>query len=644
MLLPTNIATGLVTGQFLAGVVDGPDVNQDPDGVPVKGLVTFIASVPYLLDPTATPNPVGILNTAIVAVLDSEGYLCTPMPGTLKPSYRGVRLIATDDADLSVEGWTWNATYTFEPVNGTALRMETHSFAVPSGMEVDLITVAKVPSSAGIGTEQVEALAASAQAAAVSAAASAATAAASAQVTDGNISALVADPETATAVEVAGLVADAIAGKLDATAATATYQPLAGLDSAAAAKVGTPGTALNTAVQALADGVAVGKLSTDDAVGIYQSQASLDVATAAKVSVNGTLLNAAVKAIADTSAATAAGPKLDASQKGAASGVASLDAGSKVPVAQVPDLSASYVPWTAGHIGIEKTNPVNARVYIGSGTGTLTDVPVMGVKVKLDSPTDGTGRAPDGIQANVNLLNGATDGSVRGIVSRVDLADTVNTGAAVSLWADAWITQPSKRNAWGGNIYSSIRPGVAYTGTMVGLEVGAESYGTTETNGGGQHIVGKSTGAKMAFGLMISSDPVADGTAGAIAGAFRTHLLMRSSTAPTDNYVWIGPTAPTTNLPTGTPLFQIDAAGKVGIGTAAVSTQALTVADVLVTGTSGIRLGSTTGPRIRSGSTAPEGSLTGIKGDIFIRTGGADATPSLYVKNTATGNTGWIGY
>ena len=121
MLLPTNIATGRVTGQFLAGVVDGADDDQDPDAIPAAGFVTFTASVPYLPDPTSAPNPTTILTTSVVAVLDNEGYLCTPAPGTLEPSYRGVRLIATDDPDLSVEGWTWNATYSFSTVAGQKL-------------------------------------------------------------------------------------------------------------------------------------------------------------------------------------------------------------------------------------------------------------------------------------------------------------------------------------------------------------------------------------------------------------------------------------------------------------------------------------------------------------------------------------------
>lgn len=170
MALPTNVDTGRVEGRFIVGVVDGPDQDLDPDGIPAQGTVTFTASVPYLPDPFASPAPVTILKAPIIGVLDSEGYLCTPDPADpRKPGYRGLRLIATDDPDLSVQGWTWTVTYNFQRVAGVALSIASHSMALPSGSTVDLTTVVKVPSSNGIGLEQAEALAASAQAAATAA-------------------------------------------------------------------------------------------------------------------------------------------------------------------------------------------------------------------------------------------------------------------------------------------------------------------------------------------------------------------------------------------------------------------------------------------------------------------------------------------
>lgn len=308
MSLPANVSTGLVTGRFLVGVTDGPDQDQDPDGIAATGTVTFTAAVPYLADPTASTV---ILNTKVFGVLDVEGYLCTPVQGTLDPAYRGVRLIATDDPDVSNQGWTWNVSYQFGKVNKETLTIPGHGLAVLSNGAVDLSTAVTVPSSPGLGTEQAEALTASAQAAAVTsaneaaaAAVSASNAAAAAQATDGNVAGLVTGPgQTRDAVD--SITAAAVAPKLNSDTAAGTYQTITGLPASIAAQVSTNGTNTNTAVKAIADAAAAPKLDSATAATTY-----------------------AAKSV-ETS-------KLDASQKGAASGVATLDAASKVPTAQVP--------------------------------------------------------------------------------------------------------------------------------------------------------------------------------------------------------------------------------------------------------------------------------------------------------------------
>lgn len=199
MSLPANVNTGLVTGRFIVGVADGPDADAEPDAIPAQGTVTFTASVPYLPNPTATPAPVTILKAPIVGVLDGDGHLCVPDPADpLKAGARGVRLVATDDPDLSVQGWTWAVTYNFATVNGARPQIASHAMALPSGAAIDLTTVVRVPSSTGIGIEQAEALAAAAQAdaqsasqAAQDAAAAALIASQAAQVTDTGVAALI---------------------------------------------------------------------------------------------------------------------------------------------------------------------------------------------------------------------------------------------------------------------------------------------------------------------------------------------------------------------------------------------------------------------------------------------------------------------
>lgn len=55
-----------------------------------------------------------------------------------------------------------------------------------------------------------------------------------------------------------------------------------------------------------------------------------------------------------------------------------------------------------------------------------------------------------------------------------------------------------------------------------------------------------------------------------------------------------------------------------------------------------IIMGATTGPQIITGTGTPEGAVTAPIGSMFMRSDGGAAT-SLYVKESGTGNTGWVG-
>ena len=154
---PAELSTGMVHGRFIVAVIDSEDEGQEPDVVPAQGKVAFKASVGYIPVPVATGGPVTVMKGPIMGVLDDDGYLCTPHPTTGDPMYRGVRLISTDDPDMAVTDWTWNADYRLEAVNGNSMQIPAHSFALPSGAEVDLTTLVKVPSSPGYGLPQAEA-------------------------------------------------------------------------------------------------------------------------------------------------------------------------------------------------------------------------------------------------------------------------------------------------------------------------------------------------------------------------------------------------------------------------------------------------------------------------------------------------------
>lgn len=82
----------------------------------------------------------------------------------------------------------------------------------------------------------------------------------------------------------------------------------------------------------------------------------------------------------------------------------------------------------------------------------------------------------------------------------------------------------------------------------------------------------------------------------------------------------------------------VDAGGAIPIGNWSI--YSASTRDSLFLGP--IRVGSSTGPKWSSGAGTPEGAVTAPVGSIFSRTDGGAAT-SMYVKETGTGNTGWVG-
>ena len=54
-----------------------------------------------------------------------------------------------------------------------------------------------------------------------------------------------------------------------------------------------------------------------------------------------------------------------------------------------------------------------------------------------------------------------------------------------------------------------------------------------------------------------------------------------------------------------------------------------------------MQLGSTTGPTWTTGTGSPEGVVTARIGSFYSRADGGAAT-SFYVKESGTGNTGWV--
>lgn len=143
MALPSNVSYGTVVGRFLLAYADSSDLDPYPDGIPAKGSVFFTPSPANLKDTSATPAPVTILPSRVEAVLDADGYLCG------YTGDQGIRLVATDDADLNPLNWTWLAEFRLTDENDASVALSSFSFSLPGGTTIDLAAVAPVPDANG---------------------------------------------------------------------------------------------------------------------------------------------------------------------------------------------------------------------------------------------------------------------------------------------------------------------------------------------------------------------------------------------------------------------------------------------------------------------------------------------------------------
>ena len=172
MDIPSPLTSRLVEGRYGLGVIDGPDEDSEPQLIPAQGTITFRPEgANYLIVNADQPDTVAILLTEFTGVLDTEGYLCTPLPDG-KPGARGLRLFTTDDPAASTTGWTWKATPRLTTPAGVILlgAIQPFGFPLPGGEgALNLNKVTKVPASPGIGVDQAPGLVAAAQASAAEA-------------------------------------------------------------------------------------------------------------------------------------------------------------------------------------------------------------------------------------------------------------------------------------------------------------------------------------------------------------------------------------------------------------------------------------------------------------------------------------------
>lgn len=138
MTLPANVGYCQVSGRFIQAILDGTDLDRDPDGIAIPGLsIVLTASVARVKNVTASP-PVTIQLAPITLSTDDTGTVVD------KDGVADVFIVASNDPDLDPTGWTYLAT-----ISAPTVPKYSFSFVAPEGGVVDLSTVTEVPPAPG---------------------------------------------------------------------------------------------------------------------------------------------------------------------------------------------------------------------------------------------------------------------------------------------------------------------------------------------------------------------------------------------------------------------------------------------------------------------------------------------------------------
>lgn len=159
---PEDLGHGMFVGRFCWMDADGTDEDRLPDLSPASGGTVEIVPSPTAVRYMGVQGPMLLAGRKVVAVINEDGYLCTPGPDGAAGS-KGVVFPATDDTDLSPTDWTYRITVKLP--GGIALAP--FSVHLASDATVDISVAVPVSSSGGTVTVVDTATADRAEAAAV---------------------------------------------------------------------------------------------------------------------------------------------------------------------------------------------------------------------------------------------------------------------------------------------------------------------------------------------------------------------------------------------------------------------------------------------------------------------------------------------
>ena len=136
------LGIGKVKGQYMVAVVDTADPDADPDLVPLTGSITFELNVPIVVNPNDFANPRVIASSPFIGILDTAGWLTTPVAG-VAGTVRELALVANDDPDNSPTNTQYLVTYNL--LHGSRpITIAPHLITINSGATLDLPMVTPV--------------------------------------------------------------------------------------------------------------------------------------------------------------------------------------------------------------------------------------------------------------------------------------------------------------------------------------------------------------------------------------------------------------------------------------------------------------------------------------------------------------------
>ena len=146
-ILPAEIPTGIVTGQFYFVNEDNVDADTDPNLTVVQGDVVFTCSAPVLRMPTKLAT---VIPLEFKAQFNGSGQLVSAEDATV-----GLELPATDSDLFNPTDFTWEVSFDLVQLeNRHTVSIDSFSIQVPEGAVTDLTLAMPVDASPGTLTVQ----------------------------------------------------------------------------------------------------------------------------------------------------------------------------------------------------------------------------------------------------------------------------------------------------------------------------------------------------------------------------------------------------------------------------------------------------------------------------------------------------------